>query len=138
MRRDTMDVFAEGMDNMVGAHRRAAEMYFNDGSIEGACPPLKALLHIMRDGSFEGKRLDSPEMRDMFTFGNIRKSEWYAERLIGRQQIEVNELQRKLYSTPENQQKRVAELKAQLKLKKGIGYLKSLAGTLGADPYIAM
>lgn len=113
-------------------------MYFNDGSIEGACPPLKALLHIMRDGSFEGKRLDSPEMRDMFTFENIRKSEWYAERLIGRQQIEVNELQRKLCSTPENQQKRVAELKAQLKLKKGIGYLKSLAGTLGADPYIAM
>lgn len=133
-----MDVFAEGMDNMVGAHRLAAEMYFNDGSIEGACPPLKALLHIMRDGSFEGKRLDSPEMRNMFTLGNIRKSEWYAERFIGRQQIEVNELQRKLYSTPENQQKRVAELKAQLKLKKGIGYLKSLAGTLGADPYIAM
>lgn len=133
-----MDVFAEGMDNMVGAHRRAAEMYFNDGSIEGACPPLKALLHIMRDGSFEGKTLDSPEIRDMFTFENIRNSEWYAERLIGRQQIEVNELQRKIYSTPETQQKRVAELKAQLKLKKGIGYLKSLAGTLGADPYIAM
>lgn len=133
-----MDVFAEGMDNMVGAHRRAAEMYFNDGSIEGACPPLKALLHIMRDGSFEGKTLDSPEIRDMFTFENLRNSEWYAERLIGRQQIEVNELQRKIYSTPETQQKRVAELKAQLKLKKGIGYLKSLAGTLGADPYIAM
>ena len=73
-----MDAFADGMDNMVGAHRRAAEMYFEDGSIEGACPPLKALLYIMRDGSYEGKTLDDPSLRQMFTRESILKSEWYA------------------------------------------------------------
>lgn len=88
-----MDIFADGMDNMVGAHRRAAEAYFNDGSIEGACPPLKALLYIMKDGHYEGKTLDDPEIREMFSTENIRKSEWYAERLMTRQQIEVNNLQ---------------------------------------------
>lgn len=140
----SMDVFAEGMDNMVGAHRRAAEMYFADGSIEGACPPLKALLHIMRDGEYEGKGLDSPDIRQMFSAESIKNSEWYAERLICRQQIEVNSLQNRLLmlkdiaeKTPD-ELKEVEELKSALKRTKSIGYLKSLAGTLGADPFIVM
>lgn len=88
-----METFVDGMDNMAGAHKRAAEMYFNDGSIEGACPPLKALLHIMKDGNYEGKTLEDESIRKMFTFESVINSEWYAERLITRQQIEVNHLQ---------------------------------------------
>ena len=34
--------------------------------------------------------------------------------------------------------KEVEELKSALKRTKSIGYLKSLAGTLGADPFIVM
>lgn len=134
-----MDAFAEGMDNMVGAHRRAAEMYFEDGSIEGACPPLKALLYIMRDGSYEGKTLDDPSLRQMFTRESILKSEWYAERLMNRQQIELNLLQSAIrrLSTSENKDAataaKIAELQAKLKTVKGINYLKSIYGTLGAD-----
>jgi hypothetical protein len=37
-----MAVFADGVDNIVGTHQRVAESYFADGSIEMACPPLKA------------------------------------------------------------------------------------------------
>lgn len=134
-----MDAFAEGMDNMVGAHRRAAEMYFEDGSIEGACPPLKALLYIMRDGSYEGKTLDDPSLRQMFTRESILKSEWYAERLMNRQQIEINLLQSAIrrLSSSENKDAataaKIAELQAKLKTVKGINYLKSIYGTLGAD-----
>ncbi len=136
-----MEDFAEGMDNMVGAHKRAAEMYFADGSIEGACPPLRALLHIMRDGNYQGKTLNDSEIRDMFTFENIVSSEWYAERLITRQQIEVDAIQNRIAqlnneSKSEFLQAKLEELKGELKRKKGIGYLKSLRGTLGADPYI--
>ncbi len=136
-----MEEFAEGMDNMVGAHKRAAEMYFADGSIEGACPPLKALLHIMRDGHYQGKTLDDSEIRDMFTFESIVNSEWYAERLITRQQIEVDAIQNRIAqlnneAKSEYQQAKLEMLKSKLKRKKGIGYLKSLRGTLGADPYI--
>lgn len=134
-----MDAFADGMDNMVGAHRRAAEMYFEDGSIEGACPPLKALLYIMRDGSYEGKTLDDPSLRQMFTRESILKSEWYAERLMNRQQIEINLLQSAIrrLSSSENKDAataaKIAELQAKLKTVKGINYLKSIYGTLGAD-----
>ncbi len=139
-----MDIFADGMDNMVGAHRRAAEAYFNDGSIEGACPPLKALLYIMKDGHYEGKTLDDPEIREMFSTENIRKSEWYAERLMTRQQIEVNNLQN-LLQTMQNASatdkssaltEEINLVRSKLKQVKGISYLKSLGGTIGADPYI--
>ncbi len=139
-----MDTFADGMDNMVGAHRRAAEMYFNDGSIEGACPPLKALLHIMRDGHYEGKTLEDQSIREMFLFDNVIRSEWYAERLISRQQLEVNKLQTvlsNLTSLPpeEKNQQILSEIdsaRARIKLVKSIGYLKSLVGTIGLDPFV--
>ncbi len=139
-----MATFADGMDNMVGAHKRAAEMYFNDGSIEGACPPLKALLHIMRDGNYDGKTLGDKSIRDMFTFESVINSEWYAERLITRQQIEVNHLQTvlaDLQSLPAEEKTpqtaaEIDSIRAKIKTVKSMGFLKSLAGTLGADPFV--
>jgi hypothetical protein len=74
-------VFADGMDNIVATHRRVAANYFADGGIELACPPLQALLHIMRDGQWKGHGLDSPEFRAQFTRESLLASEWYAERL---------------------------------------------------------
>jgi len=146
LRPETQDIetFVDGMDNMVGAHARAAQMYFEDSSIEGACPPLKALLYIMKDGNYEGKTLDDPSVREMFTYDSIIKSEWYAERLITHQQIQVDNLQRaleKLTSFPveertEGLAAEINSLRSLLKQVKSMGYLKSLAGTLGTDPYI--
>jgi hypothetical protein len=40
-------VFADGVHNIAEAQERVARRYFEDGSIEEACPPLKALLAIM-------------------------------------------------------------------------------------------
>ena len=45
-----MDVFVDGINNIVEAQKRVAEMYFADGSIKAAAPPLKALLNIMVHG----------------------------------------------------------------------------------------
>ena len=41
------DAFAAGVDAIVAAQKRVAENYFFDGSVDAACPPLRALLHIM-------------------------------------------------------------------------------------------
>ena len=60
-------VFADGMENVISTAERVADHYFRDGSIDEACPPLKALLHIMRDRVWEGKTLSAPELRSMFT-----------------------------------------------------------------------
>ena len=50
-------IFVDGMDNIVTTQKRVAKMYFDDGSIAQACPPLKALLHIMLNDEWEGKGL---------------------------------------------------------------------------------
>lgn len=81
-----LDVFADGMANIVATHQRVAESYFTDGSISMACPPLKALLEIMAHGKSEqGFGLESPELRAMFTRESVLSSDWYAERLDAKQ-----------------------------------------------------
>ena len=55
--------FAAGVDAIVEAQARVALQYFEDGSVEAACPPLKALLHIMARGSYQGKGVDDPAVR---------------------------------------------------------------------------
>jgi len=85
-----MEVFVDGMDNICATHRRVAESYFADGGVELACPPLKALLHIMAYGQFEGKTLNSPEIRALFTRENLLVSPWYKQRLEAKQKIETS------------------------------------------------
>ncbi|MGH7975257.1 MAG: hypothetical protein ACREC8_01205, partial [Limisphaerales bacterium] len=83
-----MDIFADGMDNIVSTQKRVAKLYFNDGSVAQACPPLKALLHIMLNDEWEGKGLDHPEFRKLFTRENLLASDWYAARLAAKQKID--------------------------------------------------
>ena len=58
-------IFVDGMDNIVTTQKRVAKMYFDDGSIAQACPPLKALLHIMLNDEWEGKHLDAPRSPEL-------------------------------------------------------------------------
>ncbi len=85
----SMEVFAEGIDNIVVTQKRVAQFYFDDGSVEQACPPLKAILHIMKDGHFEGKKLNDPEIRSLFDRDAILKSEWYQARLKSKQENDI-------------------------------------------------
>ena len=62
-----LDAFVDGIRNVVEAQQRVAWQYFEDQSIEDACPPLLALLSIMAKGTFEGKDVHQPEIRRMFT-----------------------------------------------------------------------
>jgi hypothetical protein len=84
-----MAIFVDGMDNITTTHRRVAESYFADKSIDIAIPPLKALLHIMAYGQYEGKTLDDPSIRVLFTKEHMLASDWYAERLRAKQTAEV-------------------------------------------------
>ena len=76
------------MDNIVATQKRVAKMYFDDGSIAQACPPLKALLHIMLNDEWEGKGLEHPEVRKLFTREYLLASDWYAARLAAKQKID--------------------------------------------------
>jgi hypothetical protein len=76
------DVFAESVSTIVATHERVARAYFEDGTVELAIPPLRALLEIMADGvTAEGWTLSSPEFRTLFTRESVLAADWYAARL---------------------------------------------------------
>ena len=91
-----MELFAAGVDAIVEAQRRVALNYFEDGSVDAACPPLKALLHIMAHGEFEGMTLNDPRFRGLFDREVVLASDWYKERLRTKQQRDVALWQRHL------------------------------------------
>jgi len=143
-----MDTFAEGIATIVAAHKQSAEHYFEDGSIDDACPPLKALLHIMKDGHYEGEGLDSPKVRELFTREIMLNSDWYAKRLqsqqthdIARWKINVqyleNYLQRESHTGVAKRldiESRLTESKSTLDQVSSKKYLEGLVGTLGRQP----
>jgi len=143
-----MEIFVEGMDNIVATQKRVAELYFEDGSVAQACPPLQALLHIMRDGDWEGRGLDDAAVRTLFTLENLLASDWYAARLQAQQANDVT-LWRGHVSYCERFLKRASHadeaarlgIADRLKLAQATltkvqtpEYLESLRGTLGAEP----
>ena len=91
-----METFVEGMETVELAHKMAAQNYFDDGSIEQACPPIKALLHIMAEGHYQGKDLQDPAIRELFTRESMLKSDWYKDRLQSQQSYDIATWQKHL------------------------------------------
>ena len=143
-----MDTFIEGMETIEAAHKQAAENYFADGSIDEACPPLKALLHIMVHDNYEGKTLDDPEIRGMFTREAMLRSDWYQERLKSQQAQDIKTWQSHVeylnsFLAKETHfavsqrlgiESRLTAAKEQLAKVKSEKYLTELVGTLGRQP----
>jgi len=143
-----MDIFADGMDNIITTQKRVAKMYFDDGSIAQACPPLKALLHIMLHDSWEGKTLDNAEFRKLFTRENLLASDWYAARLAAKQKADRRLWKRHVeYLNAFSRKPSHEDVAAHLKISERLDaarkmlaevespdYLKKLFGTLGAEP----
>ena len=139
--------FADGILFIAEAQERIARTYFEDGSIELACPPLKALLHIMVEGKYEGKTISDPTIRQLFTQESMLSSEWYADRLRLRQLREQQLWQRHVEaldmfqnSTEYEEEKIAIGISARLdnarqRLSHVLSpeYLSELQGTLGAD-----
>ena len=144
-------VFADGVDNIVGAMRKAALHYFSDDSVATACPPLRALLHIMRDGTWEERGPDDPVFRALFTRESLLKSDWYKARLEAQRKIDAHTansqahylekfLKRSNYADVAerlNIKARLAQAIEAVHATKSAHYVKKLVGTLGAEPEIA-
>jgi hypothetical protein len=146
-----VDVFAEGVDNIVEAMREAAAHYFADGSVETACPPLRALLHVMRDGQWNGRGADSPELRALFTREALMTSDWYRARLEAQRTVDahlwdsrVRYLEKFLalgnytdVAARLDIRGRLAKAVAAARAARAPDSLERLKGTLGAEPTIA-
>ena len=139
-------MFAAGVDAIVESQRRVALAYFEDNSVEAACPPLKMLLHIMAKGSFEGMTITDPRLRAQFTRGAVLASDWYTERLQAKQRLDSALWRRHLAAlesfrssgmeTPSDLdfEKRVAAARTEQERVDSPAYLTQLVGTLGANP----
>jgi hypothetical protein len=143
----SLEVFVDGVNNIVEAQQHVAQAYLDDGSIEDACPPLQALLHIMATGRHQGKDAHHPDIRAMFTRDYLLSSGWYQQRLATKQQRDIDLWERHCHDLQaflgKETHQDVAEkmdiagklAKAQAKLAyiRTPEYLGSLRGTIGAD-----
>jgi phosphoenolpyruvate carboxykinase (diphosphate) len=144
----SLEIFVDGIENIIATQQRVAQHYFNDRSIEMACPPLKALLHIMRDNQFQGKDVNHPSIRQLFTRQSLLQSDWYRERLHTKQKIDVRlweghvrELETFLHRHKHDEEGARLHLEDRLddarrKLNQALApeYLNHLQGTIGAQP----
>lgn len=143
-------VFVDGINNIVDTQQQIAESYFLDGSVEGAIPPLKALLHIMAYGEYNGKDINHPDIRNLFLRDNMLDSEWYHQRLKNKQKSDIGLWQKHLKYLKNYKELRpnieqsvlnkvnfnidIAE--KTIKRYQSSNYLKSLEGFIGLDSFV--
>jgi hypothetical protein len=147
---ETQDLaqFADGVKHITEAQQRAAQEYFDDGSVADACPPLRALLTIMATGSWDGRDARHPDVRALFTREHLLASDWYRARLVAKQKRDVAVWKRHvanidaflnnpLYRDEAGRlDLRTKHHRAAAELKRASAqqYVEELVGTLGVDP----
>jgi len=147
----SMEDFIDGIDNITTTQRSVALNYFEDGSVELACPPLKTLLHIMAHGNYEGKTLTDPGFRALFTYSSLIASDWYQARLDAKVKVDqalwkrhityLQDFLKKPNYQSELDRLRISDrldhAKSSLAEIQTPAYRQSLVGTIGADPQLA-
>ncbi|MGJ8697364.1 MAG: hypothetical protein ACSHYF_13685 [Verrucomicrobiaceae bacterium] len=140
--------FVDGINNIVETQKRIAQAYFTDGCVDLACPPLKALLHIMVDGHHEGNPITSSAVRDLFTRENLLASAWYQARLDAKVTVEKNLAAKKIAALQDflkrashetelhrlHINEKLAAAKARNEHVASPAFRASLVGTIGTDP----
>lgn len=143
-----LDSFADGVKYICEAHQRVARQYFDDGTIDELCPPLRAIVSIMAHGDYEGKTERDPEIRQLFTRAALLESDWYHRRLRTAQERELALLRRLTEYLDAYPQERLADDPAlhewianrralvarAMKRVESRTYLQELQYTLGAQP----
>lgn len=143
-----MDTYVDGINNIVEAMQKAALPYFEDGSVHAAIPPLKILLHIMAYGHYEGKDISDPELRKTFDRTEVLKTNWYKDRLKLKQEKDITFHKKQIayleefMANPDNSLiikemdivQRMNLAKELLAIAESKQYIKTLTGTIGADP----
>lgn len=144
----SLDDFADGIENIATAMEKSASAYFEDGSIEAAIPPLKAVLSVMAKGNFEGKSIHDPEVRALFDRDYVLKSDWYRERLENYRNREIAFVEQaiagiKVFMAERAEGRSLAARRAQAELTRARerlerltddSYLGVLNGSIGVDP----
>ncbi len=144
----SMEDFVDGIENITEAQHKVALEYFEDNSVESAIPPLKAILHIMAHGTYEGKDISHPDIRKLFQRENVLASDWYRSRLVTLQERSAKTLENqiaymeKFLQTHQssdflgelNQPSLLEWSRTKLSEIRSQGFIEEMTGTIGADP----
>lgn len=105
---------------------------------QGDCPPLKALLEIMANGTWNGKSAHDPEFRAMFNRESVLQSDWYQARLVAKQRVDIRLAKAKLEALEGYcaQAEHLPVVERQLERLSSHEYLLSLNGSIGVDPVL--
>jgi hypothetical protein len=145
-----IETYVDGIHNIVETQQRVALNYFEDESIDAACPPLKALLHAMAYGEYEGLGYRDAEFRRLFTREALESSDWYRQRLDEKQRGDIDLWQRhRRYldaflesSVNQDMGERIDEkglrklIDRRLATFRSTEYRDKLTGCLGVDPTV--
>ena len=140
--------FVDGVRNIAEAQAKSAADYFEDGSVEAAIPPLKAILHVMAKGSYEGRGIHDPELRSLFDRESVLASPWYRARLEAYRDREaayiaasVERLRRYLAESAEagsvaarRARSELARTEERMVVLGQEAYLEMIEGSIGLDP----
>jgi len=148
-----MAIYVDSIDTIVTTHERVARAYFADGTADLAVPPVRALLEIMAYGATaDGRTVDDPSVRELFTRESVLASDWYAARLDAKQRGAVSRAENglaaieKFVSTPGNEEpsrrlnmaERIEFARSELDRVASPSYLSALRGTLGLQPELQL
>lgn len=144
------DQFVDGIKNITETQQRVAMSYFEDGGIALAIPPLKAILHVMAHGHFEGKTIHDPELRGLFDREQVLASDWYRERLVAKKDLRLRTIRNHIRCLEDFLRKESyareaerLELAARLEQTRATlaefeadtdAYLQRIVGSIGVDP----
>jgi len=144
----SIEDFADGVANIAEAQAKAARDYIEDGSADEAIPPLRAILHVMAEGSFEGRSVHDPEIRRLFDREYVLASDWYRDRLERYRDREIAYLERSMeylrsFLAERAESGSAAGLSAQTELGRAqerltalrsSSYIERIRGSIGLDP----
>jgi hypothetical protein len=143
-----LDAWADGIRHITASQERIAREYIDDGSIEDACPPLRALLTILAEGRDQlGREASDPGFRRLFRREVILESEWYRARLERKQALDIASAERNVRyledylddcHEPEGAlplvfAERLSRARGTLASVRSDEYRQGLIGTIGAD-----
>jgi phosphoenolpyruvate carboxykinase (diphosphate) len=140
--------FVDGVRNIAEAQAKSAAAYFEDGSVEAAIPPLKAILHVMAKGSYQGRSIHDPGVRELFERNYVLHSDWYRDRLESYRDREadyvaasVKRLRDYLAISAEagsvaarRAKSELARAEERLAILGQAGYMDMIEGSIGLDP----
>ncbi len=105
-------------------------------------------MSILAKGDYEGKTIDDPEVRNLFTLETLLESDWYRRRLVEQQDRDVQhwtDFVERLQTAKDSLDdgdlvdqihldQRLSYAKERLAEASTPEYLEGLVGTIGADP----